>query len=207
MSFRRSLNLILAIAATLVFTASAAAQADLGPQRNATSSSSQLNITANGQASILLDIETAVGGATVTGTAGRNSTGVFALDFGDVNALGLGTPTAGVTVDLSSGTGALYTTPIRLTPQWAGFGSAAGSVSVVMDATAGNALGRAATREGAAANSVAAPSTLLPNIFTNAASSKTAITRYVGIFVSDANGAGAVTGALSSRLVYQVTVP
>jgi hypothetical protein len=163
-----------------------------------------LNITANGQASLQIDIETAAGGATVTGVTGRNSTGVFGLNFGDVNALGIGTPTAGVTVDTSSGNGALYTTPVTLTPRWAGFGGSDATITVMMSATDGTALGRAATREGAAAASVVAPSTVLANPFTFTAANKTGITRYVGVFVSDANGAGAVTGALTSRLVYQV---
>jgi hypothetical protein len=104
----------------------------------------------------------------------------------------------------TSGTGALYTTPIKLTPQWAGFGGTDATITVIMDATSGNALGRAATREGAAAASVAAVSTVLPNAFTTNAANKAAITRYVGVFVSDVNGAGAVTGALQSRLIYQV---
>ena len=207
MSFRRSLNLLLATVALFACAVTVSAQTDLGPQRGSTSSSSQLNITANGQAAIQLDISTATGGATVTGATGNSSTGVFGLDFGNVNALGLGTPTTGVTVSTASGTGALYTTPITLTPRWAGFGSTTASISVIMDATAGNAMGRSATREGAAAGSTAAPSTVLPNIFTTTAANKTAITRYVGVFVSDANGAGAVSGALSSRLIYQVTVP
>jgi hypothetical protein len=204
MSFRRSLNLAFTFVALLVCAVSASAQADLGPQRGSGTSSSQLNITANGQASLQIDISTHASGATVTGVTGKDSTGVFGLDFGDVNALGLGTPTAGVTVDVSSGTGALYTTPITLTPRWAGFGGTDATITVVMDAASGNALGRAATREGAAAASVVAPSVLLPNAFSTNAANKTAITRYVGIFVSDANGAGAVSGALSSRLIYQV---
>jgi hypothetical protein len=33
------------------------------------------------------------------------------------------------------------------------------------------------------------------------------ITRHVGIFVSKANGASAVSGSLASRIIYQVTVP
>ena len=207
MSFRRSLNLLIAIIAVCACAVTASAQADLGPQRGATSSSSQLNITANGQAALQLDITTATGGATVTGATGNSSTGVFGLDFGNVNALGLGTPTTGVTVSTASGTGALYTTPVTLTPRWAGYGSTTASISVMMDPASGNAMGRAATREGAAAGTTAAPSTVLPTIFTTTATNKTAITRYVGVFISDANGAGAVSGALSSRLVYQVTVP
>ena len=62
---RSSLNFILAVVALLAFSASASAQADLGPQKNAATSSSQLNITANAVKAIQLDISTAATGATV----------------------------------------------------------------------------------------------------------------------------------------------
>lgn len=206
MSFRTPFRYLFVLAALLVFAGSAAAQADLGPQRNATSSSSQLNLTATAQTALQLDISTASGGATVVGNTGNSSTGVFSLDFGNVNGLGLGTPSTGVTVAVQAG-GALYTSPVSLTPRYSGFSASSASVSVLLDGTAGNAAGRSATREGAAAASVVAPSTTVPNIFTSAASNGTAITRYVGVFVSNVNGAGAVNGSLSSRLIYQITVP
>jgi hypothetical protein len=52
-----------------------------------------------------------------------------------------------------------------------------------------------------------APSSVVPNIFTSSASNGSAITRYVGVFVSNVNGGSAVNGSLSSRLIYQITVP
>jgi len=54
---------------------------------------------------------------------------------------------------------------------------------------------------------VAAPSAVVPNIFTSTATNGTALTRYVGYFVSNANGASAVNGAMSSRLIYEITIP
>lgn len=206
MSFNHSLRCLLVVAALLVFAGSVAAQSDLGPQKNSTSSSSQLNLTANAQTALQLDISTASGGATVVGATGNTSTGVFSLDFGDVNGLGLGAPATGVSVSVGA-SGATYTTPVSLTPRYSGFSTSSASVSVLLDGTAGNAAGRSATREGAAAGSVAAPSTTVPNIFTSSASNGTAITRYVGVFVSNANGGSAVNGSLSSRLIYQITVP
>jgi hypothetical protein len=76
-----------------------------------------------------------------------------------------------------------------------------------LDSAAGDANGRAATREGAAAASVAAPSTTVPNIFNTTATNGASVTRYVGYFVSNANGASAVNGAMSSRLIYEITIP
>lgn len=204
---RSSLNFILAVVALLAFSASASAQADLGPQKNAATSSSQLNITANAVKAIQLDISTAATGATVVGNTGRTSTGIFSLDFGTVDGLGLSPGNANVTVDTTNPAGALYTTPVSLTPRYSGHGTSSSSISVIMSGTSGNAAGRSAAREGGSATTTVAPSTTLANIFTTAASSGTAVTRYVGVFVSNANGASAVSGALNAQLIYQVTVP
>lgn len=204
MSLKNSLSLLLVLLGILALAGTASAQ--VGPVRNGLSSISQLNLTANAQNALQLDISTAAGGATVTGATGNASTGVFSLDFGDVNGLGIGTPTSGVSVLVQAG-GALYTSPVTLTPRYSGHVNSTASVSTLLDGAAGNAAGRAATREGAAAASVSAPSTVVPDVFTSAASNGTPITRYVGVFVSNANGASAVNGSISSRLIYEITIP
>jgi hypothetical protein len=204
MSLKNKLPLFLALIGLFAFAGSVAAQ--VGPQRNGLTSQSQLNLTATAQNALQLDISTAAGGATVVGATGNNSTGVFSLDFGNVNGLGIGTPTAGVSVAISA-SGATYTSPISLTPRYSGHVTNTASISVLLDSSAGDAQGRAATREGAAAASVVAPSAVVPNIFTSTATNGTAVTRYVGYFISNANGASAVSGAMSSRLIYEITIP
>lgn len=204
MKIKTSLRYVSALA--ILATAAVCASAQTGPRTGGPSSDSQLNITANASNALMLDISTAPGGATVNGTTGRNSNGVFSLDFGNVNGLGIGTPSTGVTVDVQE-TGALYTTPINLTPRYSGHTNNSASISVMLDGTGGNDAGRAATREGGAATSVTAPSASVPNIFTSGVTSGTSVTRYVGVFVSNANGTGAVAGSLQSRLIYQVTIP
>ena len=194
------------LAFALMLASTVLASAQVGPQVNALSSDSYLNLTANAQTAMQVDISTGAGGATVTGATGNSSTGVFGLDFGNVNGLGLGTPSTGVSVSIQSG-GAVYTTPITLTPRYSGFTSTTSSVSIMIDSSAGNAMGRAGAREGGTAAGVAAPSALIPNIFKTDAVSGTAFTRYAGVFVSNANGGSAVNGAMNSRLVYQITVP
>jgi len=204
MLLKNKLPLLVALIGLFAFAGAAAAQT--GPVRNGLTSQSQLNLTANAQNALQLDISTSAGGATVTGATGNNSTGVFSLDFGNVNGLGIGTPSTGVTVAVS-GSGATYTSPISLTPRYSGHVNNSASISVVLDGTAGDANGRSATREGAAAASVVAPSSVVPNIFTTTATNGVSVTRYVGYFVSNANGGSAVNGAMSSRLVYEITIP
>jgi hypothetical protein len=202
MNVNKLFSFVFAMAIAMVVVGSASAQADLGPQLNNISSSSQLNLSANAETALQIDIS----GTGVTGATGNSSTGVFSLNFGNVNGLGLGTPSTGVTVAVQAG-GALYTAPVTLTPRYSGFTTSSSSVSVVLDSAAGNTSGNAGTREGATAATVVAPSSLIPNVFTTTASNGTAINRNVGMFVSNANGGGAVNGAMNSRLVYQITVP
>ncbi len=156
---------------------------------------------------IQIDISTAAGGATVNGNTGSNSTGVFTLSFGNVNGLGLGAPQPGVTVQIFPN-GALYRTPITITPKvdWNNRTPRPLFISVMLDPIAGNATGRTAAREGATAATLIAPSTITPLILATNATNNAPITRHVGIFVSNANGAGSVSGLLNARLIYRVYV-
>ena len=168
--------------------------------------------TAQGQGNqrpkdIQIDISTAAGGASVTGNTGSNSTGVFNLSFGNVNGLGLGAPLPGVTVQIFPN-GALYRTPITITPKvdWNNRTPRPLFISVMLDPIAGNSTGRTAAREGATAATLIAPSTVTPLVLATNATNNAPITRYVGIFVSNTNGASAVSGVLSARLIYRVYV-
>ena len=155
-----------------------------------------------------IDLSTAPGGATVNGQTGGFATGYFDIDFGNVNGLGIGPVQPGVSVTRQTN-GALYTTPILLTPRWACLGCTTGTVKVWLDATAGNAAGQAAVREGASAASVASlptsSATAIP--ITTTAINAVSVTRYVGLFVSNANGPSSVSGPLTARIVYQISIP
>lgn len=205
---RNSLKHLCALAAMFVFALSVQAQADLGPQTGQAvgSSSSQLNISATAQNAIQIDVSTAAGGATVVGATGSSSTGVFSLNFGNVNGLGIGTPIPGVNVTTDEN-GATYRTPITLTPRFSGFLSPVATVTVKKDGGAGNAVGQEATREGDDGDSLVTVSVLDTTLVTATAQSGVPITRYVGLFISNTNGANAVIGNLESRLIYQVLVP
>ena len=170
-------------------------------------STSELTITATAESALQIDIATAAGGATVTGATGESSTGVFSVSFGNVNGLGIGSPASGVAVTLRDASGTLYTSPIKLTPYFSGFNSATATVKVYQDGgTSANSQG--AAREGSAPGSVAAvPTTALTaNTVTSTAASGTDITRYIGLFVSNANGGSSVTGALAPKLIYEISV-
>jgi hypothetical protein len=200
MSLKTPLRFVVLCAALLVFgAASAYAQ---GSCTNCTTVNSNLTLSATAETAIELVIATGTSGATVSGSAGA-----YTVSFGNVNGLGLGTLAAGVSV-AASGSGATYTTPIFVTPNFSGFSSTTATVKVYQDATT-SAASQSAAREGAAAASVAAVPTTAGSAATVSATAATAtaITRYVGVFVSNANGGSAVVGALAPKFVYVVTVP
>jgi hypothetical protein len=62
-------------------------------------------------------------------------------------------------------------------------------------------------REGSSPASATTVNASPPKTITTAAANGVPITRYVGLFVSNANGAGRVSGAMTVRVVYQISIP
>ena len=203
MSLNNSVRSALVILALLVVASSASAQTDLGPRTGSLTSSSQLNLTGTILSAIQLDISTASGGATVVGGTGSSSTGIFSMDFGNLNGLNLGSSATGVTAAEQSD-GVLYSSPVKLMPRFTGLLSNNASISVYVDPLGSNASGLAAAREGANTGSMGALSTVTPNIFTTTANNGVPITRYVGLYVGNLSGTGVLSGATNVRYIYQL---
>jgi hypothetical protein len=181
---------------SLTITGIVAAQGPVvGTSNSATplSTTSELEMTATVQTAVQLNISTHASGATVTGD---NSLGTFALNFGNVNGLGLGTPTPGVSVSVDS-TGATYSTPIKLTPVYSGFDTETADITV----EAGSSDDQAIAREGSAANSMSSVTTTPDEVISDAASESNN-TRYVGFRVARTE----VAGAKTATFIYTVTV-
>lgn len=191
MLFKHSLRLAVLSTFLLALTGIAMAQ---GPAIG-TSTTSNLNLTTTVETAVQLNISTntTLTGATVTGS---NSTGVFALSFGNVNGLGLGTPTAGISV-VADGTGATYFTPITLTPVYSGFATAE-KADVTVEA--GDGDNQSIVLEGSTENSLSSVSDPAP-VITNA-DSGSSNTRYVGFRIARTEEAG----AKAATLIYTVTV-
>lgn len=174
-----------------LFSVFAAAQT--GPQVNASSTSSELEMTATVQTSVQLNISTGTGGAVVNGD---NATGLFNVSLGSVNGLGNGTPAAGVS-KAASGDGYNYSTPINLTPVYSGFTTETASVTV----EAGGSSDDAIALEGSSAGSMTAISTTPANVFSGAASGSNN-QRVVGFHIARSEAAGAKT----ATYVYTVSL-
>ncbi len=166
-----------------------------------TSKTSTLTITITSQTAVQFTLATAPGGLTITPASHH------AMNFGNVNGLGIG-PAAGLRVSSASG-GKLYSTPYLLQPAFCSFSSTRGTLKVYvstdfahpsqLELRDSSAAGR---RFRAISKSAGSQTTI-----TSAASSGSTVTRYLGLFVSNANGPTIFTGADNATLTYTLVVP
>jgi hypothetical protein len=157
---------------------------------------------------ISVNVQSGVELTLATGTSGPapcpinpGGGGDYNLSFGNVNGLGLGTPTCGaVTADAS---GATYATSYHLTPRFSGQSSATGSIVLTAPAFANPSI--LTLKEGATTPTlVAVPAAPGPAQITGLASG-TAVERYLGVTVS--NASPGFTGADTTIVTFTMTVP
>lgn len=177
---------------TLLFACAGIAAAQ-GQQYDVNATTSTLAMSATVQTSIQLNISNGTDGSDVTGD---EATGDFAIAFGNVNGLGLGTPFAGVSV-AADATGATYSSPINMTPIFTGFDNPA-TASVTIQA--GGGADQVIALEGAAANTMASVSVDRPSI--TGVNSESANERFVGFRISRTEE----SGAKAATFIYTVTV-
>jgi X-X-X-Leu-X-X-Gly heptad repeat protein len=192
MSLRKSIHCISGFALLLMCAGFTAAQ---GPAANSNTTTSQMELTATVQTAVQLNISTGSGGVSVSGS---NSTGLFGVSFGNVNGLGLGTLAAGVSV-VADGSGALYKTPINLTPVYSGFSTETATITVTQDAAGDTDCTREGSSEISSSSTV---STTTPATVGSGKASGSTFERYVGMYVSRTEAAGAKT----ATLIYTITV-
>lgn len=195
----RKISYAMALVAMFAFAGTAAAQ---GTVYDSGTTFSNLAMSATVQTALNLEISTNAAGAAVTGTPGS---GAFGINLGNVNGLGLGTPSTNVTKAAVSG-GFLYTTPITLTASYSGFAPETATVSVHQPAADG-ARAVAMAREGATASIEAGTLAATATAFNAAVTNGQVITRYVGVKVSNANAGIYQAGAVTMNLIYTISVP
>ncbi|HEV2349677.1 MAG TPA: hypothetical protein VG028_07525 [Terriglobia bacterium] len=173
--------------------------------------------TANGKTSSVTlnlnnpseNIQTAVGFtlASAAGGLSVNPGSDFSMNFGSVNGIGA-SPAAGISIVPAAG-GAIYSTPYLLQPVFSGFASTTATLSVYvsMDFVHPAILqlddsAAAAGPYSAISKSSGAQSSITSTVVTN-----TILTRYLGLYVSGVNGAGAFTGSDNATLTYTLTEP
>lgn len=155
-------------------------------------------------------VQTAVSLTLATGTSGTpcalspGGGGDFNISFGNVNGLGVGTPTCGSVT--STGSNATYATSYQLTASYAGFSSISGTTVVLTTPGFTHSglltLGEAATTAG--------PFTAIPSsgsaVSVSTPTSAVAINQALALTVSNTNGGSAFTGNDSAIVTFTLTV-
>jgi hypothetical protein len=153
------------------------------------------------QSAVRLTLATAAGGLTVTpGTD-------FSMNFGNVNGLGFG-PGAGLTT-VAAGGGVVYSTPYVLQPAFTAFASTTSTIRTFVSTTFAHPtilILRDAAAGAGPYNNIGTTAGTATQI-TNTAASRSSITRFLGLFVSNTNGATSFRGSDSATLTFTLTVP
>ena len=177
---------------TLLFAFAGIAAAQ-GPVIDQTSTSAELEMSATVQTALRLDISTHGSGAAVSTNGGP---GLFKIGFGNVNALGLGTPDPNVTVSADS-SGALYSTPINLKPTFTGFNGEKADVTVIAESSTNSGLAREGNSSISASSSVSSSHAAFSQV-----DSESVNARYVGFYIPKTE----VAGVKTATLIYTVTM-
>ena len=153
------------------------------------------------QNAVRLTLATATGGRTISPGAD------FSMNFGSVNGLGLG-PGAGLTTVAAAG-GVVYSTPYLLQPAFSAFRSTTATIKTFVSSPFAHPtiliLRDAAASAGPYTNIGTTAGTATQ--ITNTAADRSSITRFLGLFVSNTNGATAFQGSDSATLTFTMTVP
>jgi hypothetical protein len=153
------------------------------------------------QSAVQLTLATATGGLTISPGAD------FSVNFGNVNGLGLG-PGAGLTTVAAAG-GVVYSTPYLLQPAFSAFRSTTATIQAFVSSPFAHPtiliLRDAAASAGPYTNIGITAGTATQ--ITAAAADRGSVTRFLGLFVSNTNGATAFQGSDSATLTFTMTVP
>ena len=157
------------------------------------------------QKAVQLQLATAPAGLAIS----AGGTTDYAANFGTVNGLGVG-PGAGLTVvNGQAPGGVIYSTPYLIEPAFSGFSSFSSTkitVYVSTDFVHPAVLTLYDSQSQLAGYSAISKNSGSPTQITGSASNGTNITEYLGLFVSNVNGAGSFRGADKATLTYTITV-
>ncbi len=164
-----------------------------------------LTLTVTSQTAVQLQLQTA-GGLTVQPGAD------YLMNFGFVNGLGAGVPSAGLSL-VPAGGGVVYATPYQFQPAFSGLAQTTAHVSTYVStdfAHPGTLTLQDSAAAGGPYNNISKVAGA-PTVLNAAATSGSAQTRYLGLFVSSGDPPtafpGAGTAADNAVLTFTLTVP
>ena len=157
------------------------------------------------QSAVQLQLATAPSGLTIS----AGGTTDYAADFGTVNGMGVGPATGLTVINGQAPGGVIYSTPYLIQPAFSGFSSFNNTnitVYVSTDFVHPAVLKLYDSKSQLAGYSAISKSSGSPTQITGNAANGSSITEYLGLFVSNVNGAGSFTGADKATLTYTITV-
>jgi len=158
-----------------------------------------LNLSTSVQTAVQLTLASA-GGASIA--AGSD----YALNFGNVNGLGIG-PSSGLSVT-TSGTQALYRTPYSLLPYFWGFSASSGTLTARVSTDFAHPAVLSLQESPDSVTFVPISKTIgSPTTLTTSATSGSTVTRYLGLAVNGLNGASAFAGTDNAVIQFTLVVP
>ncbi len=189
------------------FSVSAARAASSHPPRSTFLLATLLLVAVPGRPTVTLKVSTASGGVTISGSSPSFSSG-----YGNVNGLGVGTPTAGLSV-LTSGVtgGVLYTTPYNIV--LSGLSGDKAKVTVYVSAQFTHSTtfylmscypSSGCTAAGSYTSIVTTPATPTTIIASPGVANGTYVAS-LALFVSNADGSGVYTGTDTATLTFVAT--
>lgn len=146
--------------------------------------------------------------AHVTGGLAVTSASDYSMNFQNVNALGIA-PIGGLTTSApTSGGGMIYSTPYQIVPAFSDFAHTTATVTFCLTSSFTNST--FLVPQDSATGAVGSFSAILdcthPVTVSSTATDRTAITRYIGVLVTNGNGSSIVYTSQNATLTYTMTV-
>ncbi len=174
-------------------------------KNNTHSDTVTLTITTTVQQAVQLALDTA--GTISIGPGGSSD---FAADFGAVDGLGASSGNGAAMSRSTSPLGARYSSTYRITPAFSSMPVTQGTVRMYVSSNFAHPslLQAQDSGDGTSFSAISTNSTFTQQtLISGAAQSKAPITRYLGLFVFNINGADAYSGSDSATITYTVIVP
>jgi hypothetical protein len=153
------------------------------------------------QTAVQLTLAAATGGLSITPSAD------YSMNFGNVNGLGIG-PGAGLTT-VAAPAGVVYSTPYLLQPAFTDFSSTTATIRAFVSINFAHptVLQLLDSRGSSGPFNTISTTAGTATQITTTAGDRSSITRFLGLFVSNVNGATAFTGSDAATLTFTLTVP
>jgi hypothetical protein len=186
-----------------------------GTQNNNTNTvSPTLQISATIQKAVRLTLSTGTAAVTHCAVVNNGGNPDYTMNFGTVDALGINTGNCNLFGPATPGvSNAIYWSDYNLTPTFTGQSATTSTITAQVTTDFGAPHNIFIVRDSANSNAVPASAASFTAMGTGSAdtiatnpASGTAVTRYIGVAVTPANGATVLTGSQSATVTFTLTV-